>query len=155
TVQEGMLYTSRHVRPHPNVDIGIHIHGLPDDWLPPEDGSVAAPLGGEGRWAGVRRWSGDAPCHTPSSEDTTQVLAVAHTPIDAGEELIRPGAMIPELGNTRVVSACLPRAERVGGWASTGGVSRPQPLTDILPAGSTLFCEVKDSERLATVLTAE
>ncbi|MBX6751407.1 MAG: hypothetical protein IRY85_17380 [Micromonosporaceae bacterium] len=155
TVVEGMLYTSRHVRPRPGVDIGVHITGLPDDWLPPADASLAAPLGGEGRWVEVRRWSGDARCHTPVSERTNEITVVALTPIDAGEDLIRPGAVIRELGDVKVVSACLPRAERVGGWASTGGPGRPLPLVDILPAGSVLFCEIDEPERLATLLTAE
>jgi CRISPR-associated protein Cmr3 len=155
TVLEGMLYTSRHVRPRPDVSLGVHITGLPDDWLPQGDRSMAAPLGGEGRWAEVRRWSGNARCHAPVSENTKDILVVALTPIDADESLIRPGAVIPELADARIVSACLPRAERVGGWASTGGAGRPQPLTDILPAGSTLFCEVDEPKRLATLLTAE
>jgi len=152
TVMEGMLYTSRHVRPRPTIEIGVRISGLPDDWLPPAEESLAAPLGGEGRWVEVRSWSGDARCHVRVKE--TSITIVALTPVDAGDELIRPGAVIPELAGAEVVSACLPRAERVGGWARTGGPGRPQPLVDILPAGSVLFCEVKDLEPLTATLAA-
>lgn len=151
-VQEGMLYTSRHVRPFDNVEIGVRIDGLPEDWRVGEDQALAAPLGGEGRWAGVRPWAGDPRVPSPITETSERVAVIAVTPIDAGTGLDQPGTVIAELGAT-IVSACLPRAERVGGWDSTQGRGRPSPLRNILPAGSTFFCEIADAERFATAVT--
>jgi CRISPR-associated protein Cmr3 len=144
TVREGMLYTSRHVRPARDVTIGLRLGGVPDGWL--ERCGATVPLGGEGRWADQRPWDGDA--RPPDVVAGRRVLVVALTPIDAGDELYRPGGKIAELGDATIVSACLPRVARIGGWASRGGRGAPLPLRSILPPGSTFFCEVADPDGL-------
>lgn len=150
TVQERMLYTSRHVRPAKDVTIGVRVGGVPDDWW----GRCApvVPLGGEARWAEQRPWDGDAHVAVPLSDIGRRLTVVALTPIHAGDGFYRPGGRIPELGGATVVSACVPRVERVGGWASVGRRTGPVSMSSILPAGSVLFCEVDDPDRLRAVV---
>lgn len=146
TVQERMLYTSRHVRPAKDVTIGVRVSGVPEDWW--ERCARVVPLGGEARWAERRPWDGDARLEPPLSDIRERVIVVALTPIRATEEFFRPGGRIPELGDATIVSACLPRVERVGGWASVGRQPGPVSMCSVLPAGSVLFCEVGDPDRL-------
>jgi CRISPR-associated protein Cmr3 len=150
TVQERMLYTSRHVRPAKDTTIGVRVGGVPREWwarcVP------VVPLGGEARWAEQRPWNGDARVEPPLSEIGTRAAVVALTPIHAGAEFYRPGGRIPQLGDATVVSACLPRVERVGGWASAGARPGPVSMCSILPAGSVLFCDIKDPHGLRTAI---
>ncbi len=142
TVHERMLYTSRHVRLAKDVTIGVRVHGVPEPWW--ARCAPAVPLGGEARWAEQQPWPGDAHLTPPRSQIRERTALVALTPIHAGDEFYRPGGRIPPLGDATVVSACLPRVERVGGWASVGARPGPMSMCSILPAGSVLFCEVKD-----------
>lgn len=152
TVQERMLYTSRHVRPKRNVSIGVRVGGVPTDWW--ARCSSAVPLGGEARWAEQLPWGGDAHLEPQLSQRREGVTVVALTPIRAGDEYVRPGVRIPELGGATIVSACLPRAERAGGWASTGERAGPRAMSNVLPAGSVLFCEVSDLDALRAAVVA-
>lgn len=149
TVQERMLYTSRHVRPAVGVTIGVRVGGVPEDWW--ARCAPAVPLGGEARWSEQSPWDGDAHLEPPA-DLRQRVTVIALTPIRASDEFYRPGGRIPELGDATVVSACLPRVERVGGWASIGGQRGPIAMSSVLPAGSVLFCEVGDPEALRTAV---
>ena len=62
----------------------------------------------------------------------TPVLLDAGAP--AGYELAIPGG--------RIVSACVDRPWRIGGWDS--GARAPQPLRNAAPPGSVWFCELTD-----------
>ncbi len=148
TVREGMLYTSRHVRPAKGVTIGLRVAGVPDGWW--NRCGATVPLGGEGRWAEYQPWNGDTACEVPLSTvlESRQVLVVALTPIDAGDEFYRVGGRIAGLGDATIVSACLPRVERIGGWATGRKRGRPLAVRSILPAGSTFFCEINDPDGL-------
>ncbi len=57
--EEGMLHSTRHVRPKPGVALGAHIADLPEGWPRPFD--RALPFGGEGRLAMCREWDPGAP----------------------------------------------------------------------------------------------
>ncbi len=157
TALEGMLYSTRHVRPRRGVSLGMHISGLPDDWKPSFD--RLSPFGGEGRLAECREWQADielhshADCHMLLERivDARKVVLVALSPLDIKGEL-RPGKVLDELGGARVVSACLDRPQRIGGWDSR--VRRPLPLRSVLAPGSALFCELPDPERFADAVTA-
>ena len=152
-----MLYSTRHVRPRRGVSLGMRIAGLPADWKPPF--ARLSPFGGEGRLAECREWTGDIELHVPPDwhalqdrfVDTREVVLVALSPLDVEEEL-RPGKVFDELGGARVVSACLDRPQRVGGWDSR--VRRPLPLRFVLPPGSAMFCELPDAARFADAVTA-
>ena len=158
TALEGMLYSTWHVRPHRGVSLGMRIAGLPADWKPPF--GRLSPFGGEGRLAECREWKADIELHARLGwhalldriVDTREVVLVALSPLDIDEEL-RPGKAFDEIGGARVVSACLDRPQRIGGWDSR--VRRPLPLRSVLPPGSTLFCELTDPERFAGAVTAD
>ena len=158
TALEGMLYSTRHVRPRRGVSLGMRIAGLPADWKPPFD--QLSPFGGEGRLAECREWKADIELHARPDwhalldriVDAREVVLVALSPLDIDGEL-RPGKVFDELGGARVVSACLDRPQRIGGWDSR--VRRPLPLRSVLPPGSALFCELPDPERFADAVTAD
>ena len=85
------------------------------------------------------------------SIDTREVVLVALSPLDI-EEGIHVGKAFDELGGARVVSACLGRPQRIGGWDSLA--RRPLPLRSVFPPGSALFCEIPSPGRFADAVTA-
>ena len=143
TAQEGMLYSTRHVRPCSGVSLGVVVKGLPEDWhLPPG----FLPLGGESRLAFCQAWDGwnQKLKFAPAAvSGTGKVAVVALTPLMLDRAHLRGEQPIETLGDARVVSACLERPQRVGGWNSLK--RKPLPLRSVLPAGSLLFCELPES----------
>ncbi len=166
TAREGMLYSTLHVRPRRGVSLGMRIAGLPTSWKPPFGRLL--PFGGENRLAELRKWQVGIELHAPPDSgaergnapaypadwnvlldrivDAREVVLVALSPLDLEEEL-RPGKVFDDLGRVRVVSACLDRPQRIGGWDSRA--RRPLPLRSMPPPGSALFCEIPDPERFA------
>lgn len=145
TAKEGMLYSTGHVRPHTSVSLGARVSGLPAGWSPPFNRLV--PLGGESRLAECRPWNVEAGLKVTAPLDMIaargRLTLVALSPLDLEEEVVlgkRPLEIcgIPELGTVRVVSACLQRPQRIGGWDSLRHC--PLPLRSISPPGSVLFC---------------
>ena len=145
TAQEGMLYSSRHVRPGRAVSLGMRVSGLPEEWTP-RALSALAPLGGESRVAELTPWSGDLHLAPPLDliTRTRRVSLIALSPLDLETETCRGQESVPGLGSARVVSACLARPQRAGGWDSLG--RRPLAVRSVLPPGSVLFCEIADLE---------
>lgn len=142
TAEEGMLYGTRHVRPDSGVGLGLLLAGVPRSWSLPLD--IVVPLGGEGRLAESRVWNEPMTLAMPleSVSETGRVAVVALTPLDLDEDVCLGRSGFAEWGGARVISACLARPQRVGGWDSLA--RRPLPLRSLLPAGSTLFCELED-----------
>lgn len=138
TAAEGMLYSTRHVRPGRGVSLAVRVRGVPEDWRLPNG---LLPLGGESRLAECVRWDGalgsGAPLRLRASPARLAVIAV--TPLDLDPDVIRGTRAVPGLGGARVVSACLGRPLRIGGWDSLA--RRPLPLRSYLPPGSVLFVE--------------
>ena len=151
TAKEGMLYSTRHVRPRHGVSLGMRIVGLPADWKHPF--GRLSPFGGESRFAECREWKADMALDVPPDRiiGAREVVLVALSPLDI-EGGIHVGKAFDELGGARVVSACLDRPQRIGGWDSL--TRRPLPLRSVLPPGSTLFCEIPDPSRFADAVTA-
>ena len=152
TAKEGMLYSTRHVRLHHDISLGMHIVGLPADWKHPL--GRLSPFGGESRLAECREWKADMALDPPLDRiiGAREVVLVALSPLDI-EEGIHVGTVFDELGGARVVSACLGRPQRVGGWDSLARC--PLPLRSALPPGSALFCEIPDPGRFfADAVTA-
>ena len=151
TALDSMLYSTRHVRPRRGVSLGMRIAGLPGDWTPPLD--RLSPFGGESRLAECREWKADIELHAPLDRivDAREVVLVALSPLDLDEEL-RPGKVFDDLGGARVVSACLDRPQRIGGWDSR--VRRPLPVRSVLPPGSALFCEIPDPRQFVDAVPA-
>ncbi len=144
TAEEGMLYRARHVRLGDHVWLGMRVSGLPGDWKLPA-GKVV-PVGGESRMAECRSWSGDVALEMPveAIARSGRLAIIALTPLDLDGEACLGGRKLDFLGGTRVVSACMERPQRIGGWDSLAG--RPLPLRSVLAPGSVLFCYVDDAE---------
>ena len=154
TAKEGMLYSTRHARPRPGVSLGMLVAGLPADWKHPF--GRLTPLGGESRLAECREWKTDMALDAPPAlpdwiVGAREVALIALSPLDL-EGGARVGEPLDALGGARVVSACLDRPLRIGGWDSVA--RHPLPLRSVLAPGSTLFCEIPDPERFADAVHA-
>ncbi len=149
TAREGMLYSTVHVRLKAGVSLGARVSGLPKSWAWPFE--QMTPLGGESRLAELRRWDAAVGIEPPSGaiQESGRAAIIALSPVDME---IEPGAEIPGLG-VRVVSACMDRPQRIGGWDSLK--PRPLPIRSVLPAGSVLFCEASEPELLARAASTE
>ncbi len=142
SAKEGMLYSTRQIRPGHNVSLGVRISGLPADWAGPSGQLI--PLGGESRLARCLEWQGCAELDmlpAPTGPAGRAVL-VALSPLDLEEAVIRGERPLDTLDGARVVSACLNRPQRIGGWDSLA--YRPLPLRSTLTPGSVLFCEIPE-----------
>ena len=150
TAKEGMLYSTRHVRPWRGVSLGVRIIGLPHGWQPPIGRLLS--LGGENRLAECREWKADVAFDAPSTKikAARKVAIVALSPIDLEQEIHLGRMPLNALGNARVVSACLDRPQRIGGWNSLAHC--PLPMRSLLPPGSVLFCEIPDPECFEAVV---
>lgn len=151
TAKQGMLYSTRHVRPRRGVALGMHVAGVPAEWVRPFDRVM--PLGGESRLAACREWTPELRLDAPVEriKSARRVMLLALSPLDFAEA-VRPGTPVVGLDGVRVVCACLERPHRVGGWDSLA--RHPLPLRSVLPPGSTLFCEIADGERFAPAASA-
>lgn len=142
TAEEGMLYSTGHVRMQSAVSLGLRVAGLPDSWRPPD--RTLVPLGGESRLAECDQWDGDlAVCVRPKA--SCRLTLVALSPLNLGHDVYRghrPLQLPDGLGDANVASACLGRPHRVGGWDSLA--RRPLPMKSVLPPGSVLFCELPE-----------
>lgn len=146
TAKDGMLYSTRHVRLRGNVSLGAGVAGVPDRWRLPEG---LVPLGGESRLAECTEWTGAKRLDQPLGQAGSRFAVVAVTPVDLDPAVVHERRTIAELGGARVVSACLDRSDRIGGWDS--GARRPLPLRNVLAPGSVLFSEGADGTRLDTI----
>ncbi len=142
TAEEGQLYSARHVRPWRNVAVGLLVDGLPNDWKWPV-GSVAG-FGGESRMAALESWRPDFDFRPPLQKIAAagRFVLAALTPLAMSGEVIMGRGKIQELGRVSIVSACLERPVRIGGWNSIQ--RRPEPLISCLRPGSVLFCQADD-----------
>ncbi len=143
SAKEGMLYSTRHVRPARDVSLGLRVAGLPADWTVPFGQLV--PLGGESRLAECREWQDGPALDTLTAKPGSagRVTLIALSPIDLEPDVIRGEQLIDSLGGARVVSACIDRPQRIGGWDSL--TRRPLPLRSVLAPGNVLFCEVPEA----------
>ncbi|MCY4369397.1 MAG: hypothetical protein OXF41_08230 [bacterium] len=146
TAREGMLFSSRHARPAPGVSLGARITGLPPIWTPPSWGSSkgqVTPIGGESRLGAVRGWDpvSDVESSYRSNRTRDRFAVVALTPLDVDSAVYLGGARLAELAGARVVSACMDRPLRIGGWDSRNNFG-PLPIRSVLAPGSVLFCEI-------------
>ena len=114
TAMEGMLFSTRHVRLVRGVSLGMRVRGLPDGWEPPFGQLLK--LGGESRLAACREWPGASALGSPRELGSIrqQLLLVALSPVDIEGGVCAGLQPLPELGDVRVVSACLGRRS---GWA--------------------------------------
>lgn len=135
--EDNALYSPHHVRLQPHVALVAGVEGAPE--VKP---ASPIPFGGEGRMAHItmdteRLEAPEAWLSTTSGP--IRYAAILTTPMDITESGTpwpdQPFAGLPG----RVVSACLGRVTRIGGWDGVRG--RPLPLRPHLPAGSVIFME--------------
>ena len=141
TTEEGALYSTRRVRLKPGVGLAVQVEGLDQDM------EMVTPLllGGESRLAWVKALKEqirlpEAPALASSGDGKVRFTITHLTPayFDAWPG---PWDDLPGVPGSKVVSACLERPLRIGGWDSFR--REPLPLKPFLPAGSTWFCEAK------------
>ena len=142
TAETGQLYSTRHVRLAPNVSLGVSIRGVPPDWAWPTDELL--PLGGENRAAACREWDAESLQALKPAEAVAdgRLTLVALTPLDLDPASYCGERPLDAPGDIRVVSACLARPLRIGGWDSL--TRRPLPVRSVLAPGSVLFCEASE-----------
>jgi len=143
TVEEGMLYSIQHVRLQEDVKLVMGIEGTLDGF--PE--KALTPLGGEARICHMTLESGDIclpkkPSFRPKRGKIRYAVYVI-TPLRTTTPP-QPNLMFSKLPGT-VVSACLPTAQRWGGWDSIA--FKPLPMTPHLPPGSVLFMETESKNK--------
>lgn len=141
------LFSTVHIRLREGVTMCMGVHGVPQDWDIPQ-GFV--PFGGEGRMAALREAQ---PVELPQSAFAPEgktVALVLLTPADFTGLPLAPEHPLPTMESLRLVSACMDRPLKLGGWCSIN--HRPLHLTPLLPAGSVLFCEA-DSQNLGSILS--
>lgn len=154
SVQEGLLYQTRHLRLRPGVGVELHLHGLPDASLLPRRTTLR--LGGEGRQAALCT-SHDAqslPAASGSMAPGARFVQYHLTPlvcatglpagIPAGfERCHREGADCWEgqLGGQRlhILSVACARPLREGGWDLARHEARA--VQSLLAPGSVLYAQ--------------
>lgn len=145
TTEQGMLYSTQHVRLQDGVKLVMGIEADLKDF--PDQAQV--PLGGEARSGWLSRKPDGLNLPSPqlaTDEETLRYAVHVLTPLNP-EEPPEPGQENFEGMPGVVVSACLPRAQGWGGWNSIK--HEPQPLTPHLPPGSVIFMQAKASQRQA------
>ena len=145
TAEEGMLYSTRHVRLERGVSIGMRVTGVPEGWTMPFGGMV--PVGGESRLAECLEWDVNFEFAAPAEQlaASGKVAVIALSPLDIERDVYCGKKPLEALGGARVVSACLDRPQRIGGWDSLTRSSLS--LRSVLPPGSALFCEIPERGR--------
>lgn len=169
TARENMLYSSTHVRmmhghPRPgqtghrgDVSLGVRVSGIPESWKEPVGDLI--PLGGESRVAECHCWNVD-PALTVTQDTQDEIIASGRAAVIALSPLDLDGAVdanglslaVPDGGEVRIVSACLDRPLRIGGWDSLA--RRPHPLRSVLAPGSVLFCEAAEPSRFVEAVNS-
>ena len=146
TAEDGKLYSSRHVRLKRDVSLGMRIGGIPNEWKLPKDDLVL--LGGESRLASCEQCSEFVSFTVPEGkiEENGYFTVIALSPLDLNEAIIQPGQHLDIPGGVKVISACLDRPDRIGGWNSIARA--PLPLHSVLPSGSVLFCQASEPKHL-------
>jgi CRISPR-associated protein Cmr3 len=155
TAAEGLLYHTRHLRPRPELAIGVTVSGIPAELHPARD---VTRFGGEGRASAV---TVDDACPLPPAPKIvgSNLLLVLLTHADFGGGWQPPGFAPVTQDDVRVWrgllngveltlhSPVLGKAVREGGWDLLR--QEPRPVKSLIPAGSVYFCSVEGDVRAA------
>lgn len=153
--KEGMLYSPAYVRLRRDVKLVVTVEGIQDDWKLPD----LIPFGGESRLAHCEVNPGslplpDVPVDQIRKSETFTVSLLSPLLLPTNESgrhsHPEPGNALDGLGSSRIVSACVGKPIRIGGWNSVH--REPEPLLSYLPAGSTWFCEIARPDALDSLL---
>jgi len=150
-----LLYHTRHLRPRPELAIGVTVSGIPSE-LQPAPGVTR--FGGEGRASAIT--VDDAHPLPPATKIVgSNLLLVLLTHADFGGGWQPPGFEPVTQDDVRVwrgllngveltlQSAVLGKAVREGGWDMQR--QEPRPVKSLIPAGSVYFCSVEGGVRAA------
>jgi CRISPR-associated protein Cmr3 len=156
SVQEGLLYQTRHLRLQAGVTVELQLHGLSDPSLLPEQTTLR--LGGEGRMAGLRTEGGSAALGLPVADIPAAAFAIyALTPMVCAAELPAgvPAGFVRSrhqdadvwegrLGDLelRLLSVACQRPVREGGWDMASHQARP--VLSLLAPGSVIYVQSRD-----------
>lgn len=140
TALEGQLYADGHVRPRPGVGLRVAVAGL-DVEAQPGLGAI----GGDHRMAEIMLRRGRIDLPTGGDISGGRYLVIALSPFLLPQAPM-PGGTVDGLPGT-VISACLGRAVRIGGW--DGRTRRSIPMRQALPAGSVLFMQAGEGDAVA------
>ena len=141
TVVEGALYSISRIRLKSGICLAMEVDGIEDGM----DIKSPLPFGGEGRMAYVDRLAESIDLPQSSkinpSENKVQFTVTHLTPAYFEGSWPGPGGMLPDVPGIKVVSACIERPARIGGWSTLD--KKPLPLKPFLPGGSIWFCEAE------------
>lgn len=149
TALAGRLYSARHIRLQPQIGLGVRFRGVPNHWRLPLEQDI--PFGGESRVARCLPWDDDLSISVPHAviAGDNKVTLIGLTPLDIHPVTLGM-PLLAEQGGVRVISACIDRPLRIGGWSTLE--RRSLPLRSVLAPGSVLFCEANEPRRLAAAL---
>lgn len=155
SVQEGLLYQTRHLRLQPGISVEIELYGVVDPSLLPSH--TVLRLGGEGRSASVHA----APCPTPvklphtalgDKVRTLALYALTPAPCYVGVPAGIPAGFVPSRHqgydcwsgqlagkDLRVLAVACQRPLREGGWDLVQHQARP--VHSLLAPGSVLYVQ--------------
>ncbi len=140
TTELSALYATSHIRLNDNTGEVVSLAMMVDN--PPfDEASGMTAVGGEGRggWLSVRE-----PIAAPASvSDSTRYTVIVLTPLLPSQGPPKHSHPFEALPG-KLISACLPRPQRWGGWDSEARA--PQPLRPHLAPGSVLFMEATEDE---------
>ncbi|NMC09911.1 MAG: type III-B CRISPR module-associated protein Cmr3 [Methanothrix sp.] len=143
TAKEGNLYSSCKIRLKRGVCLMIGIEGLGDD-LPDQ---FALAMGGESKMSVAEKLDiREDPYSKPDLESENGHLRFTLTHLTPAwlERWPGPGEVLPGVPG-KVVSACLDRPIRIGGWNSVK--REPESLKPFIRPGSTWFCEADANKK--------
>lgn len=155
TAADGLLYHTRHLRPRPELAIGVTVSGIPPE-LHLARGVTR--FGGESRASAVT--VGDVRPLPPAPDiDSPNLLLVLLTHADFSDDWRPPGFEPGAQDDAKVWrgllngveltlhSAVLGKVVREGGWDMRR--QEPRPVRSLIPAGSVYFCSVEGDVRAA------
>jgi len=165
TVEKGLLYQTRHLRPRADVDLGVELYiaGVPEDLTQQLDrlGSHTLRLGGEGRPARLEISAVEVALPKAPTPDqrTKGLILLLQSPADFGTDsnaeltplpgfqpvLDDQGRVLHWQGELhgvglKLVSACMDRMLRQGGWDQQR--RQPKPIRSLVKPGSVFYCEL-------------
>lgn len=142
TTSEGRLYMASHVRTCPEVRLSCELRG----YTGPTPGAVTQTMGGEHRMVQLDFASKPAPLpELPTARRAARYCAILLSPLVLTAPLT-PGGAVEGLPG-QMISACLGKAARIGGWNSQARRHRGRhggealPMWQAIPAGSVFFME--------------
>ncbi len=158
SVEKGLLYQTCHVRPMPQVGVGMWIDGLAAPGLAAKG---MARFGAEGRMATWTCLSAKPASTKPRSHKRLLVVLLTHASFSAGwvpDDFVRTtqadGTDVWEGVlhgvKLRLVSAVLGKPVREGGWDMASAA--PRAMESLVPAGSCYFFECMDGAIDVSVL---